>query len=260
MMEITTITGDHPGTMNCIPALYHFHLCNFQPAKFRVSVILRMEFLPGSGFLFLRSRCVLSCLKRHKHHFRPSLSVVSAKSTHCKHPAAITSLALLLLVAQYLANKKWCKIMRNDWNPGTWVLIWEYRYSGRPVQRIPIWQGSDGFQKYLHHCALDESSLNIRRNSLYLIDVLTFPLDIFRCYMTEQKARNVFCFTNTDKCRLLFMDRYRLGALVLFSSPIEIVHGCSLKPKVTAGRVRSIYKVYEWLRKGRGGEGEIEHW
>ena len=38
--------------------------------------------------------------------------------------------------------KKWLK---NDWNPGTWELIWEY--SARPIQWIPTWQGLDGFQK-----------------------------------------------------------------------------------------------------------------
>ena len=32
---------------------------------------------------------------------------------------------LMLLVAN-LANTKWGKNMKNDWNPGTWVLIWEY--------------------------------------------------------------------------------------------------------------------------------------
>ena len=47
------------------------------------------------------------------------------------------------------------KNLKNDWNPGTWVLIF--------FQRIPTWQGLCGFQKSLLACALDESSLSIGR-------------------------------------------------------------------------------------------------
>ena len=53
------------------------------------------------------------------------------------------------------------KIWKNDWNPGKWVLIWEY--SVRAFLWIPTWQGLDGFQRFLHYCALDEGSLSIRR-------------------------------------------------------------------------------------------------
>ena len=35
------------------------------------------------------------------------------------------------------------------------VLIWEYS------SRVPTWQGLDGFQKYLHLFALDQSNLSI---------------------------------------------------------------------------------------------------
>ena len=59
------------------------------------------------------------------------------------------------------------KILRNHWNHGKWVLIWEY--SSRAIQWIPTWQGLDGFQKSLHPCASAESSLSIRR-------VITLPL------------------------------------------------------------------------------------
>ena len=37
------------------------------------------------------------------------------------------------------------KDLKNDWNPGTWVLIWEY--SARAIQWIPTRQGLDGFLK-----------------------------------------------------------------------------------------------------------------
>ena len=53
------------------------------------------------------------------------------------------------------------KIQKNHWNPGSWVLIWEY--SMRAIQRVPTRQGLDGFQKSLHFCALDESRLSIGR-------------------------------------------------------------------------------------------------
>ena len=46
------------------------------------------------------------------------------------------------------------KKLKNDWNPGSWVFNWEY--SVRAFQWIPIWHGLDGFQK-----SLDEGSLSI---------------------------------------------------------------------------------------------------
>ena len=69
----------------------------------------------------------------------------------------------------YFDNTKWCKInLKKYWNPGTWVLIWQY--SARAIQWIPTWQGLDGyiqwipiwqglepvFQKSLGPCALDK--------------------------------------------------------------------------------------------------------
>ena len=53
------------------------------------------------------------------------------------------------------------KILKNYRNPGKWVLIWEY--SARAIQWVPTWQGLDEIQKSLRFCALDESSLSIRR-------------------------------------------------------------------------------------------------
>ena len=52
--------------------------------------------------------------------------------------------------------------MKDDWNPGTWVLIWEY--SARAFRWTPTWQGLDA----LHPCALDESSLSIGRVNFVL--------------------------------------------------------------------------------------------
>ena len=73
-------------------------------------------------------------------------------------------LTLMLLVAN-LANINWCKKnFENDWNPGTWVLLWEY--SAKAIQWIPTWQGLDVFQKSLH-CALGESRPSIGRVNLF---------------------------------------------------------------------------------------------
>ena len=50
----------------------------------------------------------------------------------------------MLLVAN-VANSKDEKKLKNDRNPDTSVLIWEY--STKAIQWIPTWQGVDGFQK-----------------------------------------------------------------------------------------------------------------
>ena len=40
-----------------------------------------------------------------------------------------------------MMQKSW----ENDWDPSTWLLIWEY--SATAIQCIPTWQGLDGFKK-----------------------------------------------------------------------------------------------------------------
>ena len=57
-------------------------------------------------------------------------------------------------------NQAFVPCSYSDWNPDTWVLIWET--SVRAIQWIPTWhsQGLGGFQKYLCPCASDESSLS----------------------------------------------------------------------------------------------------
>ena len=60
-------------------------------------------------------------------------------------------LTLMLLVAN-LADTKWCKFLKNDRNPGKWVLIWEF--SARAFQWIPAWYGFDGFYTSLCPCDL----------------------------------------------------------------------------------------------------------
>ena len=49
------------------------------------------------------------------------------------------------------------KILKNQWDPGIWVLIWEY--SVRDIQWVPTWWGLDGFQKSSRSCALSKVAL-----------------------------------------------------------------------------------------------------
>ena len=55
-------------------------------------------------------------------------------------------LTLMLLVA-ISTKTKWCKNIRNNRNPGIWVLIWEY--SARAIHWIPTRQGLDVFFKII---------------------------------------------------------------------------------------------------------------
>ena len=64
-------------------------------------------------------------------------------------------ISLGLLVAN-LTKAKWCK---KSWNMTETLAYSESILRGW----IPTWQGLDGFQKSLHLCALDESSLSIGR-------------------------------------------------------------------------------------------------
>ena len=57
------------------------------------------------------------------------------------------------------------KNLKDFWNPGKWVLIWEYSVTA--FQWIPTWQGLDSFWKSLHACALDKGSLSIGRVKSY---------------------------------------------------------------------------------------------
>ena len=98
----------------------------------------------------------------------------------------------MLLVANLAIQIMQKKTRKKEWNPGTWVLIWEY--SARAIQWIPIWQGLDGFQKYLLPCAMDESSLSIGRvNPFVLITTETslslFEISFWQKYLFENAAR-----------------------------------------------------------------------
>ena len=64
------------------------------------------------------------------------------------------------------------KKLKNDWNPYTWGLIWEY--SARAFKWIPTWQGGDRFQKSSLPCPSDESSLIIRRVKSILASTYDF--------------------------------------------------------------------------------------
>ena len=38
----------------------------------------------------------------------------------------LQQLLTLIMLEADIANTKWHKKLKNDWNPGVWVLIWEY--------------------------------------------------------------------------------------------------------------------------------------
>ena len=64
----------------------------------------------------------------------------------------------LLLVANF-SNMKWCKKkLKNYWNPGIWVHIWENSMGA--VQWIPTWQGLYGFHMPPLLCGHDRSGLS----------------------------------------------------------------------------------------------------
>ena len=75
-------------------------------------------------------------------------------------PLQTWTVTLTLLVNNSDQFKKMQKNLKNDWNPGKWVLIWEC--SVRAIKWVPTWQVLDGFRKSLS-CALDKSRLGIGR-------------------------------------------------------------------------------------------------
>ena len=76
------------------------------------------------------------------------------------------SLTLMLLVAN-LANIKWCR------KPGKWLKHWQMGTHLRVLSEIfPMNTNKIGFrwfQKHLHPCALEESSLSIGRAKFWLL-------------------------------------------------------------------------------------------
>ena len=85
----------------------------------------------------------------------------------------------MLVVALMLPIQNNAKKLKYDWNPGTWVLIWEY--SARAIQWIPTWKGLDGFQKSLCPCVLGKSSLSIGRvNPTLSLEISTNKNTLYR--------------------------------------------------------------------------------
>ena len=100
-------------------------------------------------------KCILLLWMKKTQHWKGYLSIDENSWHECVNP--------------YAAGGIWplqnnAKELKNDWNSGKWVLIWEY--SARAIQWIPTWQGFDGFQKSLRSCALDQSSHSIGRVNL----------------------------------------------------------------------------------------------
>ena len=102
----------------------------------------------------------------------------------CFEVCLITTLMLLLV---NLAN---AKNLKNDLNPGKWVLIWEG--SARAFQWIPTRQCSDGFQNCLHSCVLEESSLSIERVNLLVLTMAKISLTILRKSFKQRQSWEIF--------------------------------------------------------------------
>ena len=110
---------------------------------------------------------------------------------------------MLLMATSY--NTKSYKNLKNDWNPGKWVLIWEY--SERASQWIPTWQGLNGFQKSFCPCSLKESSLSIKRVKEFRLQQKTFGSMILKRITLEFR-------------RILQNIRRKVAGLIKFSSSI----------------------------------------
>ena len=89
------------------------------------------------------------------------------------------------------------KYLKTDWNPGIWILIWEY--SVRAIQWIPMWQGSNGFQTFLRPCALDESSLSIGRVNQFISSMHKEMFkDVWRGIVKSNRDSNVLSHISQD--------------------------------------------------------------
>ena len=80
------------------------------------------------------------------------------------------------------------KNLKIIWNLGTWILIWEY--STRAILWIPTWQGLDGFQRSLRHCALDESIALASEGLASCVNHLFFSRTTFSSNILTCKNRN----------------------------------------------------------------------
>ena len=106
-------------------------------------------------------------ISRYKHPAYLNSSSWGPAKPHPVHHSPKPWKYLLVYLNPYAAGgwfdqfKMMQKKLKNDWNPGKWVLIWEY--SARALQWIPTWQGLDYFQKSLRPCNLDENNLSIGR-------------------------------------------------------------------------------------------------
>ena len=121
------------------------------------------------------------------------------------------------LVVANLAITKWCKNLINDWNPGKWELIWEY--SVRAILWIPTWQGLDGFQRYLHPCVLDESSLDIGRVNLLGLTVRVTPLTLsvlrLHCKKYSKTILTLSCWYSFESSSWVLSDEYQYVRVIV---------------------------------------------
>ena len=122
----------------------------------------------------------------------------------------------------FIANTNLCKNLENDWNHGTGLLICQY--SAIAALWIPTLQGLDEFQRYLHPCALDESSLSIGRGKTFFVPSF-LHLSMYLHWMTSEHwdayAHSVVLFLFTGaRCKA----QYKYG--VSSTAFIELYTWC----------------------------------
>ena len=140
------------------------------------------------------------------------------------------ALTTMLLVAD-LPNAKWCKKPKKwlkPWQMG--LLIWEH--SVRAIYWIKTWQGLYGFQKSLHLCAFDVTSLSIWRvktaQQFYRSDplrgkFLVITFDPFSSYPKFSSASKILS-TITLKLNIILQNIWRrvFGSDLMNISPSNI--------------------------------------
>ena len=149
----------------------------------------------------------------------------------------------MLLVANS-GITKWCKNLKNDWNPGTCILIW--KYSAWAIQGIPTWQGLYGFQKFLCPCALYKSSLSLRRVKGRLID-FALCLQLSGTAMSSFDEKGVlninlqywlFRIKNLEKSKITNSVNLHLG-LISYSTVLILLFVGSRRVENTGNAMRS---------------------
>ena len=118
------------------------------------------------------------------------------------------------------------KKLKNDWNPGKWVLIW--KYIARAFQWIPTWQGLDDFQICLRHCALGEVALALEGLSHSCMHRFTDPVyreELWRRTINALNRGTLYTSStwySHSACSILKIGPTIVYAMMFSSSPLSL--------------------------------------